>query len=1535
MRYSIMLSMVVGVFLNIAWTQESGNGIFLNNATVYPSNLSNTASRDVLEWPTNNCTDKGCYAIIQLQDIPDADQELILSNAGITLLAYIPNKAYLATYVLDGDIPFPDFVSAIIPLQGINKRPNIPFSLSNGSEEEATYDLVALAFPGIYPIELAAALIEIGAEITHLDQEQLQYRIAASLLPEILNCPLLLYTESLPSSPVSEGRIGRSNLRLKGVNQGPGMGYDGTGIAMAIGDDGSVLHLDFHGRIIDHTRLNTGNHGEMTVGMAAGGGNIDQAAEGAAPGADVHVFDIGNYEHITDAVNNFTQYGIVITSTSYGEGCGDSYNLGTQSIDQQVHDNPQLLHCFSAGNHATDPCSNPYSWLGPNSMGAYYATITGGRKAGKNVLAIGNNRWNDIILSSSSRGPTPDGRTKPDLCALGQSDYTTGEQNTYRQSSGTSAAAPNVAGALAGLYQYYKESHNNQYPSSALIKALALNTADDQGPAGPDFNYGWGRLNAGNALESLMQHQYFESQISHGQQHSFQFAVPSGTLRVKVMLYWHDAAGSVLSSRALVNDLDLSLRTPSSDIHLPWRPNPAFHLDSLALPAQPGRDRINNAEQVVIDAPTPGYYNVLVDGYQVPVGAQSYVIVYQLEMAPIEVISPRAGSCLVPQEMTLLSWDAVGNQGSFSIDYSLNNGQSWQSLATNIAGDQRNYLWTVPDLVNAEFKIKVKRANAEAVSEGMAVIASTPIFDVQYLNSTQAAISWGSIAGATGYKIYVLGEKQMEVVASTSDLSHLLPAIVGQEYWISVAPVFGDKIGRRANARIYQHYGCERYVTLDIQFDQYPNETSWYILNQNGTILEQGGPYTSQLAHSSISLNICLPPGCYTLVMADAYNDGLCCTNGNGYYRLTSINGNILAEGSQFESFDYKLFCPEEVTTSLLSIETEVIQHISCFGEQDGIARVVVSGGSGNYSYQWSNGSQSSTAQYLAAGFYQVTVSDGVTSQVQSIQINQPSALSIDYTTKDASCEDGQILLNTSGGTPPYTYDWLDGNNQESRQDLQAGNYFVIATDVNGCIQTANININQLEALEIQATISNPSCTNGNDGSITTMITGGHGNYQLQWSNGQQNENISGLINGFYTLTVTSGDCQVEQTFSLTSPAGFSIIANQSSPSCSEATDAAIDLMVSGGLPPYSYQWSDGASTASNTNLGAGIYLVTLTDANHCSTTRGYQITAPPLLQVQANTIAAQEGNDGVAILNITGGTPPYLIQWAHGPQQATLSNLAAGSYSALIIDAQGCTVSTFITIQEAGADIGDLIYCTMSGASTSYEWIDAITINGNNYFSGNDGGFGDYTAIRIPLTKGVVQNINLSPAYTLTPYNEHWIVWIDFNQDGDFNDSNEEIINVGPQVGSINTSFTIPAIALSGETRMRVAMQYAHGAELCDNLTYGEVEDYMVDISSIDNSQNTFGASRMNFSVFESPRWIAYPNPFSSKTTLQGVVTEDTEVSIQIFNGMGQKLQEETLQASKGNFSHQLDMEDLKTGTYFIKIIAMDEVQKLTLVKM
>jgi gliding motility-associated-like protein len=366
----------------------------------------------------------------------------------------------------------------------------------------------------------------------------------------------------------------------------------------------------------------------------------------------------------------------------------------------------------------------------------------------------------------------------------------------------------------------------------------------------------------------------------------------------------------------------------------------------------------------------------------------------------------------------------------------------------------------------------------------------------------------------------------------------------------------------------------------------------------------------------------------------------------------------------------------------------------------DGSITAAPSGGTGPYTYSWSPGAMTTaTINNLCAGLYTVTVTDshGCTTTL-AIPVSSPSGPTLIMSQTNASCNgscNGTASVAASGGAPPYLFNWSPppgaGQGTNSVTGLCAGVYHVRVTDVTGCIVFGTVTITQPAPLTITAVVNNVTCGGGNDGNITVTPAGGTPAYTYTWLPGNQTTpGIAGLSPGNYTVTVKDvNGCQVTNIYTITQPVPVTLTVNTVNVSCNALCNGSATTVVAGGTTPYTYTWSSGQISSNVTNLCAGAYTVTVTDAHGCSQTQNFTITEPPVLTssvVSANA-SCNGVCDGSATVTAAGGTPVYSFLWAPGSQiTATISGLCAGAYSVTSTDSHGCTSISNITITEPPA---------------------------------------------------------------------------------------------------------------------------------------------------------------------------------------------------------------------------------------------------------
>lgn len=398
--------------------------------------------------------------------------------------------------------------------------------------------------------------------------------------------------------------------------------------------------------------------------------------------------------------------------------------------------------------------------------------------------------------------------------------------------------------------------------------------------------------------------------------------------------------------------------------------------------------------------------------------------------------------------------------------------------------------------------------------------------------------------------------------------------------------------------------------------------------------------------------------------------------------------------------------------------------NTSCASNCDGVATANVSGGSGNYLYMWSNGQTTATATGLCAGTHSVLISEvGGCEDSFTVVINNPTALNISNTSTNVSCfglNDGSLTLFASGGAPPYNYNWQHtAVNTNALSNLTAGTYIVTVTDANGCSEVEQIVISQPSNIVTSVAPSNVSCNNGSDGSINLNIFGGTPAYNILWDNGAgTTTSPSNLTSGTYNVTVTDANgCSTTNGTTITEPNALSSQITTTDVSCNGGSNGTASANVTGGTTPYSYQWSGSiaGNTPTPTNIPAGIYNVTITDANGCSIIDNMIINEPSPLTASNSVInvSCNGGNNGSIDLSVSGGNPPYSYQWSGGlGVSQDVNGLSANSYTVTITDANNCVLTQTISVNEP-ATLTTFVVSTNLSCNNSGDGAIDLTVTG------------------------------------------------------------------------------------------------------------------------------------------------------------------------------------------------------------------------------
>lgn len=592
-----------------------------------------------------------------------------------------------------------------------------------------------------------------------------------------------------------------------------------------------------------------------------------------------------------------------------------------------------------------------------------------------------------------------------------------------------------------------------------------------------------------------------------------------------------------------------------------------------------------------------------------------------------------------------------GSGGTSPLTYKWST-QSAFSSTSNISGlSAGSYSVTVKDANNCEVS-----SNSLPITQPTAIVVNATLALDSCRTGTKGKIDL-TVAGGTSAYTYAWSKNGGGYSASTEDIS----SIASGTYYLSLTDasscVFKDTFEITAPA------------ALAISNLNPTNLACFGVATGSFSPAITGGitPYTYLWSNSANTKNINnLAAGTgYTLTVTDAYQ----CTVTSGPTTLTQ--------------------------PAVLSISNAALTQVNCNGGNNGAIDLTIAGGtplSGNYVYVWSNGQTTQDLTGLKKGDYYVTVTDNNNCSVVGgpYNITDPTGFNITSTVQNVTCAggtNGSISLAVTGSSGTYAYR-LNGNvvvgntGMQIFNNLDSGNYVIRVADagVSTCYTELTVNVSQPDSIKATKFVQNISCNGINDGSISLLPSGGSGGtYTYAWSNSAGNTfAITSLAPGKYVFTVTDVNaCQLKDSVTLTGPSPLVVSGAKSDVLCFGQSNGSITLTnPSGGISPYAYFWSNGATTQNLSSLAPGFYSVTVTDANNCKDTLDFQVTQPaaPLSADIAATPAGCLGTDGKLVGVGLGGTAPYNYLWSNslGTNQG-VANVPVGQYNLTITDAKGC----------------------------------------------------------------------------------------------------------------------------------------------------------------------------------------------------------------------------------------------------------------------
>ena len=406
------------------------------------------------------------------------------------------------------------------------------------------------------------------------------------------------------------------------------------------------------------------------------------------------------------------------------------------------------------------------------------------------------------------------------------------------------------------------------------------------------------------------------------------------------------------------------------------------------------------------------------------------------------------------------------------------------------------------------------------------------------------------------------------------------------------------------------------------------------------------------------------------------------------------------------------------INVIILNIDTIIITDVSCNGTNGSIT-VQISGGSGIYTYLWSNGDTTATITGLSAASYDLTVTDAngcdlVTSA--TVQNNGGGLITSMTNVIDVDCfgnNNGEATVSVGSGS--YTYLWSNSDTTATITGLSGGYYYVTVEDLFGCQGIDTVYIQEPAQLTYSDSVTHVSCYGGNDGVIDLNISGGTPGYTYNWLPSgftESGDTYSDLPPNTYAVTVTDANgCSITiPKIDVQEPDDIEIHFSGNMPSCYGYLDGICNVNATGGTQPYTFLWSEGTLGTTISDLSTGEYYVTLTDANLCVKIDTLILPSPEQILYTENIIDASciGNNDGEIILQIYNGSSPFTYAWNTEPVQtdSSATELIAGTYELTITDNDGCQIIQFFDVLDGTVSCLEIptVY-TPNGDGTNDDW--------------------------------------------------------------------------------------------------------------------------------------------------------------------------------------------------------------------------------------
>jgi len=394
-----------------------------------------------------------------------------------------------------------------------------------------------------------------------------------------------------------------------------------------------------------------------------------------------------------------------------------------------------------------------------------------------------------------------------------------------------------------------------------------------------------------------------------------------------------------------------------------------------------------------------------------------------------------------------------------------------------------------------------------------------------------------------------------------------------------------------------------------------------------------------------------------------------------------------------------------ELNTSL------IVNPISCHDDTDGSAVLTALNGTAPFAWLWQGGETDSLLTNLGPGDYAISIFDafGCMDQ-QQFSLIAPEALDLTMEGPTYHCPQQQGIVSAivTGGISPYQYNWSNSLSDAVITIIGTGTYTVTITDSHGCTILNELEIVSEVPLDLTLSTTPIYCFDSADGTASVQALNGTSPFQWNWSNGQSDSLITNLVDGSYAVTVTDAhSCSNVLYFNMSAPPPINVQAFSQPVQCYGDSNGMVTLFVGGGIPIYSYLWSNQETANPLTNLSPGSYSVTVTDMNGCSATEQVLVESPEAVGIIADVQQASSSitSDGaIFVTDVSGGVSPYTFLWSNGATTQALENILPGEYNLSITDTAGCVwiFSFTVSFETAVGDLAEPVFSAVLAPNPS-----------------------------------------------------------------------------------------------------------------------------------------------------------------------------------------------------------------------------------------